>query len=92
MSFAFRIFHDTIANDPDLAVPQDLTIQHIATGNSSLIKLVHFANLHVGYDLLLDLRLQHTFHRTLDLFDGVVDDGIQLDLHTFRTCELIGLQ
>src|SRR6478672_10274254 len=85
------IHHDTIPDHSHLIITPDLTIDHYTTGNGCLIEFEYLADLHVGNDLFLDLGFQHSFHGTLDLVNGRVDNGIGLDLDTCILCDPVGL-
>ena len=52
--------HDTIADEADLGVAGDLTVEHHTTGHGTHFgDLEHFADLDVADDLLFDFRGKH---------------------------------
>ena len=65
-------------------VSADLALLYEATGNcTNLGDFVHFPHFYLTRDLFHFSWLQHAFHRSLDLLNGFVNDGVHLDLHTF---------
>jgi len=55
--------------------------------NGRFVEFEYIPYLHIGHHFFLDLGLQHPFHRTLNFFDGIIDNRIGLDLYAFIFCE-----
>ena len=76
------MYHDTVTNHAAFIGTFNLTFTHDTTGNSSHFRdvegLQHFE---CSGNFLLNIRRKHTFHSSLDFFDCVVDDGIDMDIH-----------
>src|SRR6185437_14445990 len=91
-TFSGGIDDDTIADQADLGVPEDLSIEHIATCDGRLVEFEDIAHFDVGHHFLLDLRFEHAFHSGLDFFDGIVNDRIGLYFHSFIFSQAGGLR
>src|SRR5690606_20211563 len=78
-----------IPDDSDTVVPVNLTIQYHTSCNCSyLTNLEGFSNFHIGNDFFLIFRFQHTFHRSFDFFNGIVNNRIQADIYLLLLSEL----
>ena len=53
----------------------------------ALNSLTHFR---MAQHLLFEYRIQHTLHGRFHIFDGIVDDPVQTDIHAFPLRGLLG--
>ena len=52
--------------------------------------MVNLTHLGTTGNLLLDIGLEHTFHSALNLLDGIINDGVQTDVHTLLLSGALG--
>ena len=67
---------NTITEQTNFTIALNFTLCNVTSGNGSFVKLVYFANFNSGNFFLFNLWFKHAFHCTLDLFDGVINDGV----------------
>lgn len=73
---------DGVANDTYFGVTRDFALGDDTSGNGADLGdvegLLDFSRTR---DFLFDFRREHTLHGTLDLLDGIIDDGIGADVN-----------
>src|SRR4051794_17904991 len=84
--------HDTVAQDARLGVAADDAGADQTAGDvADLGRTEDLADLRGALLDLLELRLEQTLERRLDLLDGLVDDAVVADLHAGAVGQLLDL-
>src|SRR5690606_27946871 len=85
--------HDAVADDPRLGVPGDGSGAHDDTCDVSELGgteyLADFGDTRLDFFVL---RLEHALERVLDVFESVVDDRVEPDIHAFPHRTVAGLR
>src|SRR5205085_2470936 len=78
------VHHYTVADQTDWILPGDDTVgDHTAGDSSNLGDLEDCAYFCVSNNNLFELLLKHTFHGSLHIFDGVIDDRVETHFNFF---------
>ena len=85
----YSIIYDTITDHTALVSTFGLTLTHDTTCDRTHLGDTEGLQYFEGSsNLLFDLWREHTCHSRLDLIDGIVDDGVDTDIHLLVLCHL----
>ncbi len=91
LAFFGRISHDAVPDKANGRVAQNFALRHLATGNSThFCDFEHLLDVHAADDFFLACGLEHALNGHFDFLNGLVNDGVQLDFHTFALSQLSG--
>ena len=81
--------HDTVAHEARFVHTVYLAFGDKRSGNRTDLRyLVYLAYLNLAGDDLFFHLVEHSFHCRAYIFDGIVDDGVGVDLHSVAVGQL----